>query len=266
MIYSFTIYHSGRNRVDSSWSKDLTPFPFHRLYYVYDGEATMIVDRGEIQLIPGSLVLLPAFSVRRSFCADFFDHSYVNFSTSRDWDREFWKYAAQNKSLPSGEREYEINRLMTALSIAEKPVGQDCSVSQSMKNGGILNYLLAPFFTGFEENRRQAPLWKALQYMEDHLSEPQTLEEIAGAAAYSPGYFSPLFRKEFGLPPIQYLLKRRLEQAQFLLASGNLPIGEISRKVGFTDPLYFSRQFKKMTGMSPREYRIHRSYISDSLN
>ena len=64
------------------------------------------------------------------------------------------------------------------------------------------------------------------------------------------------FIKEFGIPPIEYVNQRRLGKAQLLLENSQMSIKEIALYCGFTDPLYFSRYFKKHIGFSPSEYRI----------
>jgi AraC-like DNA-binding protein len=70
-------------------------------------------------------------------------------------------------------------------------------------------------------------------------------------------YFRDLFRKEIGMTPLQLLSKKRIEHAQQLLLSMHLTrysIKEISRRSGFTDPYYFSRTFRKWTGVPPSQW------------
>ena len=74
---------------------------------------------------------------------------------------------------------------------------------------------------------------------------------------YNENYLRRSFKEEYGLTPLQYLSEVRISQAKNLLRfAKKLSIGEISRQVGFVDQLYFSRFFKKHTGLSPSEYRV----------
>jgi AraC family transcriptional regulator of arabinose operon len=81
------------------------------------------------------------------------------------------------------------------------------------------------------------------------------LPEMARMAALSVSQFSHVFRKHLGTSPIDYLLSLRLQRAIYHLADHNLNMTEIARKVGFNDPLYFSKQFKKRFSKSPMQYR-----------
>jgi AraC-like DNA-binding protein len=63
------------------------------------------------------------------------------------------------------------------------------------------------------------------------------------------------FRAHTGLPPQQYITKFRMAHARELIATSQMSITDIARIVGYDNPLYFSRMFKKETGVSPRAYR-----------
>ncbi len=57
------------------------------------------------------------------------------------------------------------------------------------------------------------------------------------------------------MSPIDYLIKKRLEIARYLLTNTRYPVAEVAKQIGYDNPLYFSSLFKKHTGMSPTEYR-----------
>jgi AraC-like DNA-binding protein len=71
----------------------------------------------------------------------------------------------------------------------------------------------------------------------------------------NPNYFSKLFTASVGMPPSRFILKTRMEKAKKLLAFTHLSVGEIAAAVGFSDPLYFSRTFRRYAGLPPTEYR-----------
>lgn len=80
----------------------------------------------------------------------------------------------------------------------------------------------------------------------------QTLAEITGCSV---PYFCKKFKEIFQMPPIEYLVNRRLKIAKHLLKSTNLTISEIGIKVGYEDLYYFSKLFKRKTGRNPSFYR-----------
>jgi len=95
---------------------------------------------------------------------------------------------------------------------------------------------------------------EALAYLERHYTEPVTVEDVAEAAGTSPTSLYRLFRDVVGRSPIDYLIRLRIEKAAQLLRRGGLRVGEVSGAVGFNDSNYFARQFRSVTGRSPREY------------
>jgi AraC-like DNA-binding protein len=88
--------------------------------------------------------------------------------------------------------------------------------------------------------------------------EPITLRELAAMAGLSQAHFCSQFRRYFGVPPITFLIQRRLTTAASLLHGTRLRVGEIGRLVGYEDPYYFSKHFKRQFGSSPLGYR-HRA-------
>lgn len=98
-------------------------------------------------------------------------------------------------------------------------------------------------------------LGKAKDYIDEHYHHPLTLEEVAEYVGISPCYFSKLFKDRFGMTFIDYVTDVRIARAKKEMADPNKSLKEICFLVGYNDPNYFSRVFKKHTGMSPSEYR-----------
>jgi AraC family transcriptional regulator, arabinose operon regulatory protein len=93
------------------------------------------------------------------------------------------------------------------------------------------------------------------KFIEENIGRPLTLQEMADQTSFSVSHFSSEFRKSFGVSPIEYVLRFRIQQALYFLRDHNLPISEVASRVGFYDPFYFSKQFKKRCGVSPLNYR-----------
>jgi AraC family transcriptional regulator len=98
-------------------------------------------------------------------------------------------------------------------------------------------------------------LRRALEYIDDNLSSDLSVEEIARAAATSPFHFSRAFKLSTGDPPHRFVLRRRVERAQDLLRSSDLPLVEVALAVGFASQAHFSTVFRRCSGMSPKKYR-----------
>lgn len=93
------------------------------------------------------------------------------------------------------------------------------------------------------------------EYIDQHYSEPLTLQSIGEALHISPYYLCHVFKETIGYSPVQYLLRRRIGEAQTLLLQTDLSISQISEMVGYETQSYFNLQFTKHVGISPKKYR-----------
>ncbi|MGN0246049.1 MAG: response regulator [Lachnospiraceae bacterium] len=96
---------------------------------------------------------------------------------------------------------------------------------------------------------------EAKEYMEEHYAEELTLNTVAEHLGISGGYLSSLFMQYLGCGFVDYLHEIRIKRSCCYLEQNYLKTYEIAYKVGFRDGKYFSRVFKKLKGMSPKEYR-----------
>ena len=96
---------------------------------------------------------------------------------------------------------------------------------------------------------------KVIHYMQENLEQNLTLRQLASYFRYSSSHFSMLFQKETGIAPMHYFLQLKIRKACQYIALTNLKLNEISAKLGFEEPAYFSRLFTKIMGISPSAYR-----------
>jgi AraC-like DNA-binding protein len=95
----------------------------------------------------------------------------------------------------------------------------------------------------------------SIEYMQNHLYMPVTLESLASIVNLSLSHYSSIFRKKTGYSPIVYFNHLKIQHACQFLQFTSLRINEISSKLGIEDPYYFSRLFSKVMGISPMDYR-----------
>lgn len=108
----------------------------------------------------------------------------------------------------------------------------------------------------YTSTREKQLLTPVLDYLQAHLGDPELpIGELSALAGVSDVYLRRLFKKQFDAAPAAFVIRERMTMAKGLLENEDLSIAEIAQRAGYRDPLYFSRLFKKQTGLSPTEYR-----------
>lgn len=87
------------------------------------------------------------------------------------------------------------------------------------------------------------------------LGEPLSLRDVANDVGMTPGHLTTVVRRRTGRTVQEWIIERRMAEARSLLADTELPVAEIARRVGMSDPGYFSRLFRRTHGTSPRQWR-----------
>ncbi len=101
---------------------------------------------------------------------------------------------------------------------------------------------------------QRSPFSSAAKQLEN-INVPVSVSELASKYRMSVGHFIRSFKDAYGYTPINYRIIKQIEQAKNFLSEMDISVSMISEMCGFSDPLYFSRQFKKHTGLSPTQYR-----------
>jgi two-component system response regulator YesN len=105
------------------------------------------------------------------------------------------------------------------------------------------------------ETRNLPVIRQAVSYIKEHFREELTLDDVAQAVHFSPFYVSRLFKEELGMNFIEYLTRIRIDEAKRMLLETNRTVSEIAVSVGYQDPSYFTKVFKKTEGRTPTQFR-----------
>ena len=92
-------------------------------------------------------------------------------------------------------------------------------------------------------------------YFKEHYNEEISIEQYAASRNMSTSWFTRCFRDIVGVPPLKYILDQRMRNAMILLETSDSTITEIAHTLGYENPMYFSRVFRKAKGLSPSKYR-----------
>ncbi|QAY68096.1 helix-turn-helix domain-containing protein [Paenibacillus protaetiae] len=234
----------------------LNEHSFYRLFYVQQGEGSIAIGDAIFEVAPGTMYLVPA-GVHFALNVSQHFQCYTCHFRSEQWDMPL----INRMEIPYVS---VIDDRQAVKALYDKMVAthHSRSVTRNLKLRGQLNELFAVYLdscfqqAAVPQSETEAEQnWNAvLAYIDSHLDRPILVEELAKLACLHPNYFITLFKETMGCSPIQFVTTRRISAAKQLLAATKLPVSDIAGQVGMQNH-YLSRQFKRMIGLTPLQYR-----------
>ncbi|WP_411346981.1 helix-turn-helix domain-containing protein [Paenibacillus sp. WLX2291] len=248
------------NRCSSQWKElDYTP-DYSKFYWICEGEGWLKIGRNEYYPQPRELFLLPQ-GIKQSY-------SVIN-------EHPFQKYWCHFTAHVNGINLFKLLDIYP-LCIPYQPdrltqIFQDIitfahsdAVYANLLVKSKLMELISYFIMNVHSDHRQLVLKNraaldqlalVLNYIDDHIGSTITLEELAHLIYMHPNSLIRMFKQHMGMPPIQYISRKKIEKSKQLLTVTCCSISDIAQQLGFNDNFYFSKQFKKYVGLAPTDYR-----------
>lgn len=158
----------------------------------------------------------------------------------------------------------QILRLLQALKddvTAGSPAGPRFS---ELIGGALIAYVAKMLFGAPERHRASGTALSPKEvdavrdYVEAHLGEDIRMPELAALLEMSPSHFRLQFGRAMGMPPLRYVLTRRIERAKAALLAGDVALSELAAHLGFCDQSQFTRSFRAVVGTTPKRYRTQK--------
>ncbi|MBN1553275.1 MAG: helix-turn-helix transcriptional regulator [Phycisphaerae bacterium] len=228
---------------------------YGRLYWLTTGRASVEHHNRQWHLQKGHLHVIPANVPYRLHCPHRATIEYVHFTAVLWGNLDLFEFLGGPYDLKPDRLEKVRNQVRRLREVFQN------GPSDSLEIPGLLLQLLAPFQAAGEPHERRERtrdirrFESVFQCIEAGLHHPLRLADLARKANLEPTYFSHVFAKRFGLSPIRYVLRRRVERARDILWNTDATLEATARQLGFTDAFHLSRTFKSITGMSPRQFR-----------
>ena len=238
-------------------------YPAFRLHYIIGGSLTLYTGGKRVQLRKGNCFLLRPdsdieYRTNPNHPASFYWVS-VNGQRCRSCFAEMG-FGKENY-LPAIPKEYrrELRRIFYANFVIEEPLKE---IIDSVFLANFLRIYHLLYLVAHKDSapkritgKRKEYIEQTIEYINRHYSEPSlSIKEIARVIHIHENYLSHTFREEMGLPFREYLSQKRISMSYALMERGMTSVSEIAYAVGFSDPLYFSKVFKRYNGISPREH------------
>lgn len=227
------------------------------LIYCIDGEGTLEAHNSSTGVRGGDLMLLPANTPHfyQSSSDDPWSIYWCHFSGERSSD--YVNLIANNGSLvfSMSNRLKLIRDFQSLLSVRETGYRELPFIHAA----NLLKQMLSFIALQRRHSQHSGSSGFNLQHIEEtmraNLDKALTLDDLAAACNLSKYHFSTKYREATGYSPIKHFLHMKIEAACQLLDTTDLRISAVSQALGYEDPLYFSRLFRKISGVSPKEYR-----------
>jgi len=250
---SFHVLCAYRTELNAEWHCQFRRTHYDRLYYVEDGTGLLEFDDETLVLTPGRLYLIPANLLHRHSCPQRILVSWCHFSAEAEGGIDLFELLRVPNTLAAMDpRQVETDFAALAAAMAiEQGWGM-------LRRANLLLSLLMPFLQAADESSFRATRSRylpVLRFIDSHLADPLTLESLAGQLGCSVEHFCRSFSRDFHLPPMRYVMRKRIQLAQHLLCRTDMKHHEIGEHCGFTDPYHFSKAFKRLSGTTPTEYR-----------
>lgn len=229
------------------------------LYLNYNSE-NFIVKNGEYLLLP------PSSSWRQGFKPSYCSFYWLHFAT-QPGDSPLvltpdtvlpppgqYFTLPQTGSIPKPERVVILMKQLQDIVKSKYPAIALDAMSTSIVTELFGQLTLVPPVENYSENQKQI-YYDIMDYIKTNISRNIKISEIATAFGYNEKYISHRFAEICGIPLKQYILKTKMDRANYMLTDTNKSITEIAKELGFPDSHNFSRTYKKITGLSPSEYR-----------
>jgi AraC family transcriptional regulator, arabinose operon regulatory protein len=233
--------------------------PENFLFYCVDGHGWFEISGQHFEVGPNEFFILPQNV----------EHSYGS-SREHPWSI-YWIHFGGD-SLPQLNKVQAVQKHFKPYYIKNNgdivplfsKIYKTLELGYSIDNLLFANMCLSEFLTLFVYNARHYEaaatdkadcVDSAILYMQEHIKDNISLNELSNQYNYSVSRFSNLFKQKTGYAPIDYFVQMKMQKACQQLDFTNRSVKDIAFSMGFDDPYYFSKRFRTIIGMSPKKYR-----------
>jgi len=229
------------------------------LIYATEGQGTITTNGQKQKLTANHFFIIPQ-RVPHSYAADILNPwsiYWIHFAGSKSVN--YSKFGFQAWPIEKSETSRTSERI-DLFSEIFRNLDRGFSIETLEYVNQCLPHLLASFthvsqFRLIKETGEKDPVSLSINYMLENINQKFSLEELSGNVNISPSHYSRLFFARTGHSPINYFIQLKIQRSCRYLDNTVLSIADVARETGFDDQFYFSRQFRKVMSMSPREYR-----------
>lgn len=277
----FSLLHVDHVKLSDKWNYTNVLSPYYRLYYIDEGAGAVWNHQQKINLEPGSLYLIPSYTLCNLSCPQFISQYFIHFFEEAPQgislfysSRKLLQVEASELDIASFKRLLQINP-GRGINRSDNPkvyeqnafykdyqeLNNRQSIGTYMETQGIILQLISRFtnasrFAQESETAIPSKVLDAISYIQVNLSKQLTVAQLAERANQHQDHFSRIFLQYTGVRPLAYIHEKRIERAQYLISTTQLSLTAIASETGFENLPYFSKIFKKVTKLTPGQYKL----------
>ena len=286
--HTFSLLNVDYVKLSSKWNYRNVISPYHRIYFIDEGEGELSDSQKTLKLEPGYLYMIPSYTLCDLVCPNYLSQYFV----------QFFEESLEGESLFPADpsilkvKADDVDALNFKILIAINPgrginrsdnpqvyekhiyyneyqqLNSQQSLAVFLETQGILLQFLSRFTLPeiFQKKGQQfvpQKILDAMRFVLANLHLPLTVKFLADRANQNAEYFSRIFEEHTGTRPLAYITEKRIERAQHMIGASRISYAAVAELTGFKSLSNFSRTFKKVTGLSPSAYkhRIANSYL-----
>lgn len=256
--YDLIVYQCGMSKCEPAHSFGPAVRDHYLIHYVLEGKGSFHVEGKNYRLNKneGFLICPDVVTYYEADIEEPWSYAWVGFKGIKA--EAYLKQANLHKNNPIFKHEEGsfIRRCLDEMRMAAK-----LKFGSDLRLQGLLSVFLSELIEmaevqqGQGANYKEMYLKRTLQFIETNYSRDITVSDMAQYIGLNKNYFSTFFKENLRITPQEYLIRYRVNKACELMKNQVLTIAEISRSVGYNDPLGFSKIFKKVKGLPPKKYR-----------
>lgn len=258
---SLTVIEHSFFEGDSRWNYPHTISPYNRIYFILGSDAYVRQGQNRYPLRPGQLYLIPADQEFDYICKSYIKQYYIHFNLELLPGIDLFSKASQIYEMPYKEEQLKAFRRCARENSLEAVIYQKALI------WNIIHELISHFPELLDISRSYVGYFnqqRVLSFITEHLSANLRVGMIAQELGLPVHRLSRDFYKDTGQGLKEYIERMLLKRSQNMLLYSEDAISEVSEQLGFSDPFYFSRFFKKWCGIPPRLYRQKNLSINES--
>ena len=223
--------------------------------YCTAGKGTVVMGRNTFHLGANDALCIPRHTGHHYFAdnTDPWSLLWVHFK-----GEDTKNYPLEEKRLIHFESEYAANRMHFLFDLLFRVLDANYTEGNFIYISQVLQLILSETYYREKSGGAQPQhkrITEIIRYMGRHIEQNLTLEELSEIFGISKSYLNAVFQEYTQHAPLEFFSHLKMKRACSLLRSTQAPVYEIAAGLGYEDPYYFSRAFKKIVGVSPKEYR-----------